>query len=70
MITPEQHAKVEKMWREEKQKNKVLVDALEEAYRRMDNARYLLTDGNPTPHRNWGMLDTKLDRQALEGVNQ
>jgi hypothetical protein len=49
------------------EENKWLVSMLENAYKRMDDARYILTDGNPTPSRNWGMLDTTLDRKALEG---
>ena len=32
---------------------------------RMDRARAILTDNNPRPECNWGMLDTKLDRAAI-----
>ena len=32
---------------------------LENAVSRMDRARDILTNGNPTPSNNWGMLDTK-----------
>ena len=31
---------------------------LERAIERMDRARMILTDGNPRPECNWGMLDT------------
>lgn len=40
-------------------------ELLEDAWKRMDRARDLLTDGNPRYECNWGMLDTKLDRAAL-----
>jgi len=33
-------------------------DALEKAIERMNRARSILTNGNPTPECNWGMLDT------------
>lgn len=39
--------------------------ALDDAWKRMDRARGLLTNGRPTPECNWGMLDTSLDRAAL-----
>lgn len=38
----------------------IILSALE----RMDRARNILTSGNPTPERNWGMLDTS-DLRAL-----
>jgi regulator of replication initiation timing len=64
-------------WREErdsvreereqlKAENQRLRNALETAWERMDRARKILTDGKPSKHNNWGMLDTTLDRQALE----
>lgn len=40
---------------------------LEDAWTRMDRARNILTDGNPRPECNWGMLDTSLDRRTLSG---
>jgi len=46
--------------------NQRLRNALETAWERMDRARKILTDGKPSKHNNWGMLDTTLDRQALE----
>ncbi|OZI59905.1 hypothetical protein [Bordetella genomosp. 11] len=39
----------------------VLMEALE----RMDRARAILTNGNPTPNCNWGMLDTSDLRQRV-----
>jgi hypothetical protein len=37
----------------------------ERAMERMDRARNILTNGNPTPNCNWGMLDTSDLRAAL-----
>jgi hypothetical protein len=39
--------------------------ALEAALERMDRARAILTDNNPRPECNWGMLDTSDLRAAL-----
>jgi hypothetical protein len=41
-------------------------EVLEEALTRMDRARNVLTDGNPRPECNWGMLDTSDLRAKLE----
>ena len=38
---------------------------LDEALRRMDRTREILTGGTPTPDRNWGALDTS-DLRALK----
>ena len=38
--------------------------ALDEALNRMDRARCILTDGNPRPECNWGMLDTSYLRSS------
>jgi hypothetical protein len=42
----------------------VLVSALD----RMDRARGILTDNNPRPECNWGMLDTYAERKALDSA--
>jgi hypothetical protein len=44
--------------------------ALVEAWERMDRARNILTDGNPRPECNWGMLDTSEDRKAFAALSQ
>jgi hypothetical protein len=40
-------------------------EVLEQALERMDRARDILTNGNPRPECNWGLLDTAELRQAL-----
>lgn len=42
--------------------------ALLNAWERMDRARNILTGGNPRPACNWGLLDTSLDRAALDSA--
>ena len=44
-------------------------EALKQAIARMDRARRILTDGNPTPNCNWGMLDAADLREALAAAN-
>jgi hypothetical protein len=44
----------------------VMTGVLESAIERMDRARGLLTKGNPTPTRNWGMLDTTDLKKVLD----
>ena len=44
--------------------------ALHKAWDRMDTARSILTDDKPTLERNWGMLDTTLDRRALSAEGE
>jgi len=39
---------------------------LDSALLRMDRARNILTDGNPRPECNWGMLDTRGLRDEAE----
>ena len=41
--------------------------ALGDACDRMERARFILTDGGPTPACNWAMLDTDTLRAALRG---
>lgn len=43
---------------------RVIIEALE----RMDRARHILTDGNPRPECNWGMLDTADLRAMIEAA--
>ena len=43
-----------------------LTDLLEDAWERMDRARNILTDDNPRPECNWGILDTTLDRRRFD----
>jgi hypothetical protein len=42
-----------------------VVEALHDAWDRMDRARAILTDSNPRPECNWAMLDTSAARAAL-----
>lgn len=41
-------------------------EVMKDAANRMDRARAILTDNNPRPDCNWGMLDTTALRQAIE----
>lgn len=43
-----------------------LVNALESVLVRMERARNILTNGNPTRENNWGMLDTTFEREVLK----
>lgn len=45
--------------------NSLLQELLNDALKRMDRARGILTDGLPTPNNNWGMLDTKDIKEKL-----
>lgn len=45
-----------------------LVEALENVVERMERARDILTQGNPRPECNWGMLHTEFAREALAAV--
>ena len=45
--------------------DEALLQLLDNALNRMDNARNILTDGNPRPECNWGMLDTSDLRAKL-----
>jgi hypothetical protein len=40
---------------------------LNDALDRMDRARHVLTNGNPRPECNWGVLDTSAARTQLAG---
>jgi len=53
------------MEKEESKMNELEFKIVKDLLERMDRARNILTDGNPTPNCNWGMLDTSLDRENL-----
>ena len=44
-------------------------EVMKDAANRMDRARAILTDNNPRPDCNWGMLDTTALRQAISDAS-
>ncbi len=45
-------------------------EILDDCIERMDRARNILTKGEPTWDNNWGLLDTKLEKEKLKSIRE
>ena len=64
-ITPEGRQFLLTAYQSQEPINQKILGLLLDAWSRMDRARGWLTNDNPRPECNWGVLDTTVDREKL-----
>ena len=45
-------------------------EILDDCIERMDRVRNILTKGEPTWDNNWGLLDTKLEKEKIKAIRE